>query len=274
MRRAEDVLERSMHSQTCPSDLIRFAEHLAAIAGAVVRKHFRNPKLTVEAKPDLSPVTDADRAVEAALREEVARAHPAHGFVGEEFDPVQPEAELVWVVDPIDGTKAFLAGKPTFGTLIALLRRGKPLLGVIDHPALRERWVGALGHPTAHNGKPVRARRCPELSAAVLYASSPEMFQGADRDRFEALRSQVRVNGWGGDCLAYGLLASGFVDLVAEAAMGPHDFLPLVPVVEGAGGRITDWEGRALGLSVGTKGRVLASGDPALHEQALTRLAG
>jgi inositol-phosphate phosphatase/L-galactose 1-phosphate phosphatase/histidinol-phosphatase len=265
-------MERRMQARTCPPDLISFAEHLADVAGAVVRRHFRNPALTVEAKPDLSPVTDADRAIEEALRAEVARAHPGHGFVGEEFEPVEPDAEHVWVVDPIDGTKAFLAGKPTFGTLIALLRQGKPLLGVIDHPALGERWIGASGHPTTHNGKTVQARRCPELKAAVLYASSPEMFKGAERDRFEALRSSVRVNGWGTDCLAYGLLASGFVDLVAESSMGPHDFLPLVPVVEGAGGRITDWEGRALGLTVGTKGRVLAAGDPQLHEQALTRL--
>jgi inositol-phosphate phosphatase/L-galactose 1-phosphate phosphatase/histidinol-phosphatase len=261
-----------MRAETCPPELIRFAEHLADVAGGVVRKHFRNPALTVEAKPDLSPVTQADREIEQALRREVIALHPDHGFVGEEFEPRNPDAEHVWVVDPIDGTKAFLAGKPTFGTLIALLRNGKPLLGVIDHPALSERWIGAAGHATTHDGKPVQARRCPELKAAVLYASSPEMFQGEDRARFEALRSQVRVNGWGTDCLAYGLLASGFVDLVAEASMGPHDFLPLVPVVEGAGGRITDWEGRALSLAVGTKGRVLASGDPALHEQALTRL--
>jgi inositol-phosphate phosphatase/L-galactose 1-phosphate phosphatase/histidinol-phosphatase len=263
-----------MNSPTCPPDLIRFAEHLADVAGALVRRHFRNPRLTVEAKPDLSPVTEADRAIEEALRAEVASAHPDHGFVGEEFEAINPDAEHVWVVDPIDGTKAFLAGKPTFGTLIALLREGAPVLGIIDHPALGERWVGAAGHPTMHDGKPVRARRCAGLNAAVLYASSPEMFKGEERDRFEALRSSVRVNGWGTDCLAYGLLASGFVDLVAEASMGPHDFLPLVPVVEGAGGRITDWEGRALTLSVGTKGRVLASGDAALHEQALTRLAG
>jgi inositol-phosphate phosphatase/L-galactose 1-phosphate phosphatase/histidinol-phosphatase len=253
---------------------MRTAARLADIAGRVARSHFRNPALTVEAKPDLSPVTEADRQIEQALRREVADAHPDHGFVGEEFEPLNPDAEHVWVVDPIDGTKAFLAGKPTFGTLIALLRKGKPLLGVIDHPALGERWIGALSHPTTHNGKPVQARRCPELKAAVLYASSPEMFDIADRARFEALRSSVRVNGWGTDCLAYGLVASGFVDLVAEASMGPHDFLPLVPVVEGAGGRITDWEGRPLSLSVGTKGRVLASGDPALHELALTRLAG
>jgi inositol-phosphate phosphatase/L-galactose 1-phosphate phosphatase/histidinol-phosphatase len=261
-----------MSPASCPTDLISFAERLADVAGAVVRRHFRNPALTVEAKPDLSPVTDADRAVETALRAEVARAHPDHGFVGEEFEPVNPDAEHVWVVDPIDGTKAFLAGKPTFGTLIALLRGGTPVLGIIDHPALGERWVGAKGHPTTHNGRTARARRCPELKAAVLYASAPEMFKESERDRFERLRSAVRVNGWGTDCLAYGLLASGFVDLVAEASMGPHDFLPLVPVVEGAGGRITDWEGRALGLSVGTKGRVLAAGDPALHELALTRL--
>ena len=262
-----------MTNQACPPDLIRFAEHLADASGAVVRRHFRNPALTVEAKPDLSPVTEADRAVELALREAIAAAHPDHGVVGEEFAALNPEAECVWVLDPIDGTKAFLAGKPTFGTLIALMRQGRPILGVVDHPALGERWIGAAGHPTTHNGKTVRARRCPALDAAVLYASSPEMFQAGDRTRFEALRAQVRVNGWGGDCYSYGLLASGFVDLVAEANMGPHDFLPLVPVVEGAGGRITDWEGRPLALAVGEKGRVLAAGDPALHTKALERLA-
>ncbi len=258
---------------TCPADLIQFAERLADAAGAVGRRHFRNPALAVEAKADLSPVTIADREVELTLRREIAAAHPDHGVVGEEFPAERPDAEFVWVVDPIDGTKAFLAGKPTFGTLIALLHGGRPLLGVIDHPALGERWIGASGHPTTHNGRPVHARRCAELGAAVLYASSPEMFQGADRERFESLRSQVCVNGWGGDCYSYGLLASGFVDLVAEASMGPQDFLPLVPVVEGAGGRITDWEGGPLGLAVGEKGRALAAGDPKLHEAALRRLS-
>ncbi len=262
-----------MGSETCSPELIGFAERLADAAGEVARRYFRSSALTVEAKPDLSPVTEADRAIELRLRGEVAAGHPGHGFVGEEFEPERPDAEFVWVVDPIDGTKAFLAGKPTFGTLIALLRHGRPVLGVIDHPALGERWIGALGHPTTHDGRPVHARRCPELKAAVLYASSPEMFQGEDRDRFERLRAGVRVNGWGSDCLAYGLIASGFVDLVAEAAMGPHDFLPLVPVVEGAGGRITDWEGRPLTLAVGERGRVLATGDPALHPKALAALA-
>ena len=262
-----------MTVQSCSIDLIRFAERMADASGAVARRHFRNAALTVEAKPDLSPVTEADREVELALRKEVAAGQPGHGFVGEEFPAENPDAEFVWVVDPIDGTKAFLAGKPTFGTLIALLQRGQPLLGVVDHPALGERWIGARGHPTTHNGRRVHARRCAELGAAVLYASSPEMFQGPDRDRFESLRSRVRVNGWGGDCYSYGLLASGFVDLVAEASMGPHDYLPLVPVVEGAGGRITDWEGRPLVLALGAKGQVLAAGDPALHAQALLRLA-
>ncbi len=263
----------SMTTATCPAELVQFAERLGDAGGKVALRHFRNAALTIEAKPDLSPVTQADREVEQALRGKVAASHPDHGFVGEEFEADRPDAEHVWVVDPIDGTKAFLAGKPTFGTLIALLRNGRPVLGLIDHPALGERWIGAAGRPTTHNGKPVHARRCSELKAAILCASSPEMFQGKDRDRFERLRSEVRVNGWGTDCLAYGLLASGFVDLVAEAAMGPYDFLPLVPVVEGAGGRITDWEDRPLSLDTGAHGRVLAAGDPKLHGKALARLA-
>jgi inositol-phosphate phosphatase/L-galactose 1-phosphate phosphatase/histidinol-phosphatase len=260
-------------AQPCPTELIRFAERMADISGEAARRHFRNPALTIEAKPDHSPVTEADRAIELALRKEVAAALPDHGFVGEEYPPEKPDAEFVWVIDPIDGTKAFLAGKPTFGTLIALLQRGRPLLGVIDHPALGERWIGAVGHPTTHNGRKVHARRCAEFGNAVLYASSPEMFKGDDRSRFETLRSQVGVNGWGGDCYSYGLLASGFIDLVVEAGLGPYDFLALIPVIEGAGGRVTDWEGHPLALAGGAKGRVLAAGDPRLHSQAMQRLA-
>jgi histidinol phosphatase-like enzyme (inositol monophosphatase family) len=259
-------------AQSCPVDLIRFAEGLADASGAEARRHFRNSSLTVEAKADLSPVTDADRGIELALRKMVAAAQPAHGFFGEEFPAEKPDAEFVWVVDPIDGTKAFIAGKPTFGTLIALLQHGRPILGIIDHPALSERWIGATGHPTIHNGRTVHSRRCAELGNAVLYASSVEMFKGADCDRFESLRSQVRVNGWGGDCYSYGLLASGFIDLVVEAGLGPYDYLALIPVIEGAGGRITDWQGQPLELATGAKGRVLAAGDPGLHAQAIRRL--
>jgi len=261
-------------AQPCPIELLRFAERMADVSGEAARRHFRTPALTIEAKPDLSPVTEADRAIELALRKEVANTLPDHGFIGEEFAAEKPDAEFVWVVDPIDGTKAFLAGKPTFGTLIALVQRGRPLLGVIDHPALSERWVGAAGHPTTHNGRSVHARRCAELRNAVLSASSPEMFKGDERIRFESLRSQVRVNGWGGDCLSYGLLASGFIDLVVEAGLGPYDFLALTPVIEGAGGRITDWGGHSLTLAADGNGRVLAAGDPSLHSQALQLLSG
>jgi inositol-phosphate phosphatase/L-galactose 1-phosphate phosphatase/histidinol-phosphatase len=261
-------------ARACPVELIRFAERLADISGAEARRHFRNPSLTIEAKADLSPVTEADRGIELALRKEVATAQPDHGFFGEEFPAEKPDAAFVWVVDPIDGTKAFLAGKPTFGTLIALLQNRRPILGVIDHPALGERWVGATGHPTTLNGRTVHSRKCAELGNAVLYASSAEMFKGADRNRFEGLRSQVRVNGWGGDCYSYALLASGFIDLVVEAGLGSYDYLALVPVIEGAGGRITDWQGRPLGFEIGAKnGYVLAAGDPGLHVQAVRRLS-
>lgn len=263
-----------MTAGVCPVELIRFAERLADLSGAEARRHFRNPSLAMEVKADLSPVTDADRGIELALRKEVAAAQPTHGFFGEEFPAEKPDAEFLWVVDPIDGTKAFLAGKPTFGTLIALLQQGRPILGVIDHPALGERWIGAAGRPTTHNGRTVHSRRCAELGSAVLYASSAEMFKGADRTRFESLRSQVQLNGWGGDCYSYALLASGFIDLVVEAGLGPYDFLALVPVIEGADGRITDWQGGPLGFDMGARnGHVLAAGDPSLHAQAIERLS-
>jgi inositol-phosphate phosphatase/L-galactose 1-phosphate phosphatase/histidinol-phosphatase len=175
------------------------------------------------------------------------------------------------VLDPIDGTKSFVTGKPLFGTLIALLREGTPIVGVIDMPALDERWIGVDGRPTTFNGRPTRVRPCPDLDRAWLYASSPHMFPGADAEAFERLRLRCRAGIYGADCYAYGLLASGTVDLVCEATTQPHDYCALVPVVTGAGGVISDWHGRPLGLQ--SDGRVLAAGDPSMHATAREVLA-
>lgn len=250
---------------------IALAERLADAARPVVLGYFRDG-VAAETKADKSPVTVADREAEAAMRALIEAAYPDHGIFGEEMGTSNADAEYVWVLDPIDGTVGFATGKPLFGTLIALTRGGVPILGVIDAPALGQRWVGAADHSTTLNGTPVTTRACATLSEAWLYATTPDMFHGPDADAFERLSATVRRRAFGADCYAYGLLASGRVDLVVEADLKPYDYCALVPVIAGAGGTITDWSGAA--LSLGSDGRVCAAGDAALHKAALALLAG
>jgi inositol-phosphate phosphatase / L-galactose 1-phosphate phosphatase / histidinol-phosphatase len=250
---------------------LALAESLADAARAVVRRYFRRP-LAVEDKSDRSPVTIADREAEAAMRRLIEERFPEHGILGEEHGSVRAEAEHLWVLDPIDGTKSFISGIPLFGTLIALLHRGRPMLGVIDQPILAERWIGAEGRPTTLNGARVETRRCPALASATLFSTAPEsMFQDADALGFARLRAAVKLTRTGADCYAYAQLASGFIDLVVEAQMKPYDYCALVPVIAGAGGVITDWQGEALGLH--SDGRVFACGDPALAAETRALLS-
>jgi inositol-phosphate phosphatase / L-galactose 1-phosphate phosphatase / histidinol-phosphatase len=249
---------------------LALALELADAAGAAIRPHFRN-LATVEEKADLTPVTVADRAAEAAMRVLIETHFPDHGILGEEFGRVRGEAEFVWVLDPIDGTKSFISGVPLFGTLIALTQKRRPILGVIDQPISRERWVGALGRPTTLNGAPIRCRACPHLAAATLFATTPEMFKGGDAACFARLSAAVKLTRFGADCYAYGLVAAGFVDLVLEAGLKPYDFCAMVPIVEGAGGIATDWRGAPLDLH--SDGRVLVAGDRRAHQVALGLLA-
>ena len=247
------------------------AHRLADCAGEVQRRYFRTP-VSVETKADASPVTIADREAEARMRELIEAAYPDHGILGEEYGVVRPDAELVWVLDPIDGTKSFITGRPLFGTLIALAHRGRPMLGLIDQSILHERWVGVVGTPSVWNGRPIRVRSCPRIEDAVLFTTSPAMFRaGAEAEGFARIQASVRLPMFGGDCYAYGLLAMGFADLIVETGLAPYDFMALVPVIEGAGGRITDWAGRPLEL--GASGQVVASGDARVHVAASALLA-
>lgn len=255
----------------CPSEFIAFAHRLADATGAILKRYYRAP-LDIVAKPDASPVTAADKEGESAIRAMVAERYPEHGVIGEEFPAEKPDAEYVWVVDPLDGTKSFVTAKPLFATLISLVHGGRAILGVIDHPALGERWIGAAGRPTELNGKPQRVRACPDLAHAVLYTTSPDSFAPDDWQAFLAVHDRVRFAVYGGDAYAFGLLASGFVDLIVESDHGPDDFFPLIPVVEQAGGVMTDWQGRPLGMR--SDGRVLAAGDPRVHREALAVLSG
>jgi inositol-phosphate phosphatase/L-galactose 1-phosphate phosphatase/histidinol-phosphatase len=247
-----------------------FASALADLSGPIVRRYFRTA-LDVDAKADLSPVTVADREAEAALRARIEEAFPEHGIIGEEYGPVREDASHVWVLDPIDGTKAFVTGMPIFGTLIALAVDGEPVIGVIDQPVSGERWVGVKGLGTTFNGEPARTSAKTALDAGHLYATHPDMFAGGDAARFAALAAAVGQTRFGGDCYSYGLLASGHVDLVVEAQLQLYDFMALIPVVEGAGGVTSDWQGAVLGRQ--SDGHMLAAGNPAMRDAALAYLA-
>ena len=258
-------------SEIEPDAFLAFALSLADAAGDVIRPYFRKP-LAIRDKADLTPVTAADRVAEETMRALIEERFPEHGILGEEFGRVREDAEFVWSLDPIDGTKSFISGVPLFGTLIALTRGGRSILGVIDQPILRERWVGAVGRPTTLNGAAIRCRACPVLAAATLFATTPDMFKGEDAASFARVSDKVKLTRFGADCYAYGLVATGFVDLVLEASLEPYDFCAMVPIVEGAGGVATDWRGRSLHLA--SDGRILVAGDRRLHGAALALLGG
>jgi histidinol phosphatase-like enzyme (inositol monophosphatase family) len=243
----------------------------ADAAGAVIRPFFRGI-VAADLKSDQTPVTIADRNAELAMRAELNRRCPECGILGEEFGVERAEARLRWVLDPIDGTRAFITGRPTFGTLIALLEDDTPIVGIIDQPVTGERWIGAVNRPAAFSGKlggQIGTRACPDLSHAELSATSPEMF-GTDLPRFRSLAAQVRRNYWGGDCYAYGLLALGQIDVIVECDLKPWDWAALLPVIHGAGGRLTDWQGNPP-RSDGD-GRVIAVGDPTLLPAVMAAL--
>ena len=250
---------------------LALALRLADAAGEVIRPYFRKPIAVID-KPDLTPVTAADRAAEETMRGLIEARFPEHGILGEEFGRAREGAEFIWTLDPIDGTKSFISGVPLFGTLIALTRDRRPIVGVIDQPISRERWVGALGRQTTLNGAAIRCRPCPVLAAATLFTTTPDMFKGVDAASFARVSAAVKLTRFGADCYAYGLLAAGFVDLVLEANLKPYDFCAMVPIVEGAGGVASDWRGRSLDLA--SDGRILVAGDRRAHGAALALLGG
>jgi inositol-phosphate phosphatase/L-galactose 1-phosphate phosphatase/histidinol-phosphatase len=253
-----------------PADFVALAHRLADAARPISARYFRTP-VAIDDKSDASPVTIADREAEAAMRAILGKEVPAHGVYGEEHGVERADAEYVWVLDPIDGTRAFITGLPIWGTLIALLHRGRPVLGVIDQPILKERWLGVDGQPSTLNGQPARVRACPTLDKAYMYSTTPIMFSGDVARRHAALADAVKLFRWGGDCYAYGLLASGHVDLVVENDLKLYDFAALVPVIAGAGGIVTDWRGRPVDMT--SDGSILAAGDRAVH-QAAARILG
>jgi len=256
-------------------DFGAFVDHLATVSGETIRPFFRTA-LGVENKSrsgDFDPVTAADRAAEAAMRALIKKTFPEHGILGEEFGAERADAEYVWVLDPIDGTKSFICGLPAWGTLIALTRRGEPIYGMMHQPFTREHFVGD-GKAASYRGpagdRTLRTRPCAALAEAVLMTTSPLLMRDADRQCFARVEQAVRLSRYGGDCYAYCVLAAGHVDLVIETELKPYDVLPLIPIIEGAGGIVTTWDNGPPYAG----GRIIAAGDRRVHAQAMEMLRG
>jgi histidinol phosphatase-like enzyme (inositol monophosphatase family) len=255
----------------CPAELVAFAHTLGDLACGLLRGFARGP-VTVETKGDGSPVTQVDRAVETALREAIAHAHAGHGVIGEEFGADRPDAEFVWIVDPLDGTREFILGLPLFGTLIALAHRGEIVLGLAEQPLTRDRWLGAEGHGTAWNGTQVRPRPCAALADAALSTTGYDSFAAHRAGVLAPLRRRARGVANGDTWMVFPLVASGRIDAVASDGFQLHDYAALDAIVRNAGGIMTDWAGRR--LTLGSDGSVLAAGDARLHAEVLAALAG
>jgi len=268
-------------------EFVPFAIELAEAANGETLKYWRE-SFAVETKGDESPVTIADKNAESAMRKLVKSRYPSHAIFGEEHGIELGEKsegngdghEYLWVFDPIDGTKSFITGKPLWGTLIALLRDGEPVLGVLEQPVLKERWIGCKGTQTTFNGNPVSVHGDEQkaLNEALMYSTTPLMFYDENEVRYEQLKRDVKIPMFGCDCYAYGLLASGFCDIVCEADLKPYDYMALVPIVLGAGGKMTDWEGEELKFIVGEgdgesfQGEVLATASERLWKESLASL--
>ena len=248
---------------------LELAQLLADAAGAAIRPWFRRPFL-VETKEDFSPVTIADREAEAAIRRLLAQYRPDDGVIGEEYGDDRPDAERVWVLDPIDGTRAFVAGRPLFGTLIGLMVAGQPVLGVIDQCIIKDRWVAGPDQPTLFNGQRCHVRHGLPLSQARIGTTSPQAFSSDDFPAFEQVRTAARDTLYGGDCHNYGLVAAGHLDAVIESGLKIHDWAALVPIIKGAGGVMTDWQGQP--LTMASQGQVIAAGDAALAAEIASLL--
>ncbi|WP_272006155.1 inositol monophosphatase family protein [Roseovarius sp. ZX-A-9] len=253
-------------------DIARVAARIAEEASAVPMRHFRQGGLGIELKGDLSPVTVADRATEEAIRAALADAFPEHGVFGEEFGISGSLDGPAWIIDPIDGTRYFLSGYPGFGMLIGHLQSGVPQIGVVRMPALNETYLGIRGGAATLNGTPIRARATTRLDEAIVFVNEPERTFADDPARFARLCEIGHTRRMSYDCYPHAMVAGGQIDAVTDIGLEPYDFLPLAPLIEAAGGVMTDWQGQALGLE--SDGRVVTAATPQLHAAVLEVLNG
>lgn len=247
-------------------DWIDFACHLADMARAMLLDG-HDSHTTATLKPDRSFVTALDSAIEARLRTEIVKSYPDHGIIGEEDEPSGVGAKYTWILDPIDGTAPFIAGVPVYGTLIAFAINGSPVIGIIDLPVTAQRWLGVVGQPSRLNGEVILTRPCPDLKHAIVSASNPDFFSDSEAPALEALKTETAWRIYGGCCMSYGLLACGRTDVAIDTRFQIYDYAAFVPIIEGAGGVITDWQGQPLTLASGPQ--VLAAGQAERHAEAL-----
>ncbi len=252
------------------SELVAFTGRLADSAATCTSSYFRKP-LEIFTKTDSSPVTRADRETEKILRDIIHKTYPTHGVLGEEHENHKMDSKDVWVIDPIDGTKSFIAGHPLYGTLIAYLQNNRVRIGAISMPAMDEFWIAAEGAGCYMNGEPCSVSDCRQLEDAILITTAPDLFSGQYGERFTRLGEKTRVRRYGGDCYMYAMVASGWADIVVEAGLQNYDFMAIIPVIEEAGGIVTDWTGKTLNLN--SDGKVIAAATPELHKQALEFLS-
>ncbi len=242
-----------------------FFNEAADLAGQITLRYFRK-EIPIDDKDDKSPVTQADREIEQNLRDRIGKAFPDHGIVGEEFGVSNEKAEFVWVIDPIDGTRAFMTGKPLFGTIIGLMHGGKPVVGCIDQAFTRERWFGIDGLVATHDGAPIKVSPPRALESSRLYTGSPDMFRGENFESYLDLCRTVKWPQYGCDCYAYGLLAMGWTDLVVEQHLKIYDVAGVIPIITGAGGFAGDWDLNPIGFDF--SGEMVAASSKGLAAQA------
>ncbi len=255
-------------------DFAGFVDELASVSGETILPFFRTA-LAVENKKagGFDPVTAADRAAENAMRALIRRTFPDHGILGEEYGAERSDAEYVWVLDPIDGTKSFIAGMPAWGTLIGLMRFGEPVFGMMHQPFIGERFSGdggAASYRGRAGNRDLKVRECASLAEALLFTTSPLLMNEADRAVFRRVEGAVRLSRYGGDCYAYCMLAAGQIDLIIETEINAYDIVPLIPIIIGAGGIVTTWENGPAQEG----GRIVVAGDPRVHQAAREMLNG
>ena len=251
------------------ADFLSFATNLANTSRSMLLSASRKlPEVTI--KEDSSFVTTTDKEVEQKIRDMILAEYPDHGIFGEEFENINTDAEFVWVIDPIDGTAAFVAGIPVYGTLIALAWKGKPFIGIIDHPMTDDRWTGVNHTCAFHNNKPIKTRSCDTLSSAYVTCSNSDFMSPSQLVKFTSVRKEVTYVQYGGSCFAYGVLASGRSDLAIDAGLDAFDIYACAAIIQGAGGIVTSWDGAELSFDM--DGTVLAAGDKSLYQKVIKQM--
>ncbi len=247
-------------------ELVSFSNFLADESEKVIKKYFRTP-LNIDSKEDKSPVTLADKEVELKIRELINKKYPSHGILGEEFDPQNIDSEFLWVIDPIDGTRSFIAGHKDFGTLIALVHKSKPIIGIINCPIHNERWIGIINEKTTMNDKAVKTSNTSSLNKSYFCTSGLYLENDHFKKSCDKIIKQAKYYRLGGDCYMYGMIASGLIEIVLEDTLKTHDYMALIPVIEGAGGIVTDKHGNS--VTINSEGSILATANKTLHNQVI-----